>query len=85
MTRLTRQEAIEAFCKQCIYDPGCGGGTWREQVAQCTACRCPLWHYRPLPIGGPWADAPTDPDTVDRIAWFARVRDGFRAVKEEEE
>ena len=20
-------------CKDCIYDPCCGGGTWREQIA----------------------------------------------------
>jgi hypothetical protein len=73
MTRLTRQEAIEAFCKQCIYDPGCGGGTWKEQVSQCTAVRCPLWRYRPI-AEGQWADAPTNPETVDTPAWFARVR-----------
>jgi len=41
--------AINDKCKSCIYDPGCGGGTWREQVAQCTATVCPLWPYRPPP------------------------------------
>lgn len=77
--RLTRQESIDAFCKSCIYDPHARGiGTWKEQVAQCTACVCPLWRYRPRPEGGPWARAPHDPETVDRIAWFAKVR-GWRA------
>lgn len=74
MSQLTRQEAIEAFCKSCIYDPDSGGGTWKEQVAQCTAVQCPLWKYRPLPRGGEWANAPHDPDTVDVAEWLARVK-----------
>ncbi len=46
---MTRQESINAFCRQCIYDPYGGRGTWREQVAACTARTCPLYAYRPLP------------------------------------
>jgi len=41
--------AINLKCKQCIYDPKGGTGTWRQQVAECTARNCPLFPYRPLP------------------------------------
>ena len=48
----SRKEAIDAFCKQCIYDPQSQGlGSWRRQVADCTAKRCPLYPVRPMPIG----------------------------------
>ena len=40
--------AINAKCKQCIYDPESGMGAWRQQVAACTVTRCPLWPVRPL-------------------------------------
>lgn len=39
--------AIDAMCKQCIYDPHCGSGTWRQQVEACTSTNCPLFDYRP--------------------------------------
>ncbi|MFZ2804321.1 MAG: hypothetical protein WA001_03785 [Patescibacteria group bacterium] len=39
--------AINAFCKWCIHDPGCGGGTWRQQVDACEATDCPLHAVRP--------------------------------------
>ena len=45
---MTRQEAINAFCKGCIYDQH-SIGTWREQVQACTCKNCPLYIYRPLP------------------------------------
>lgn len=46
--RLTRQQSINAFCKDCIYDPfDHGAGTWREQVEACPSTECPLWPYRP--------------------------------------
>jgi hypothetical protein len=37
---------IDAFCIECIYDPY-SKGTWRKQVADCTAKRCPLYTVRP--------------------------------------
>ncbi len=46
---MTRQGAINAFCRACICDPANGGGTWKEQVAGCTATSCPLFAFRPLP------------------------------------
>jgi hypothetical protein len=40
--------AINAQCKQCVYDP-MAGGTWREQVADCRGFTCPLYPVRPHP------------------------------------
>lgn len=42
--------AINAKCKECIYDPIGGQGTWRQQVEACTALGCSLYELRPLPI-----------------------------------
>ena len=44
--RLTRQQAINAKCKECIYDP-LAGGTWRMQTGACEITDCALWPYRP--------------------------------------
>lgn len=44
---MSRQRAINAKCKDCIYDPLCGGGTWRQQTEACTITACALWPYRP--------------------------------------
>ena len=45
---MTRQEAIEAKCKECIYDP-LDDGTWRQQVKACAIDTCALHPYRPMP------------------------------------
>ena len=74
---MTRGQAIHAMCKACIYDPGCGGGTWKEQVAQCSAYQCPLWSFRPVPRSGPWANAPRDPNAIP-AEWRARLRAVWR-------
>ena len=47
---MTRQKAINANCKDCMYDP-LAAGTWRQQVALCSVCTCPLRPYRPMPTG----------------------------------
>jgi hypothetical protein len=44
----SRKKAIDAKCKDCIYDE-CDVGTWRQQVAACTSYQCPLHSFRPLP------------------------------------
>lgn len=52
MTREPRpsmRAAINAKCKDCIYDPKSGLGTWREQVELCGSTGCPLYPVRPLP------------------------------------
>jgi len=48
MNKLTRQEAINAHCRQCIYDELGGNGSWRKQVTDCTSPECPLFEYRPI-------------------------------------
>lgn len=40
--------AINAKCKDCIYDPLSGQGNWRQQVTACTATDCSLWPLRPI-------------------------------------
>jgi len=45
---MTRQEAIDAKCKECIYDPE-EDGTWRQQVKACAINTCALHPYRPMP------------------------------------
>ena len=38
--------AVNAKCRECIYDP-CQPGTWLAQVRACTSPRCPLYMVRP--------------------------------------
>lgn len=42
----TRQEAIVAKCRDCIYDNEVPG-TWRAQVEACPATDCSIYPYRP--------------------------------------
>jgi len=56
---MSLRKAINDKCRDCIYDPKCGGGHWREQVAQCSSIECSLWAHRPLPVSGRFANAPT--------------------------
>jgi hypothetical protein len=46
--RPSLRSAINAMCRYCIYDPGGGNGTWREQVQGCSSANCPLHPVRPL-------------------------------------
>jgi len=43
----TPQQAINAKCKDCIYDDQ-AGGTWREQTEGCEISSCPLYELRPV-------------------------------------
>ena len=43
---MTRQQAIDAKCCDCIYDE-LAEGTWRMQVEQCELTDCALHPYRP--------------------------------------
>lgn len=45
--RLTRQQAINQKCKDCIYDP-LDSGNWKQQVSRCTHAACSLHPYRPV-------------------------------------
>jgi hypothetical protein len=64
---MSLRAAINAKCKDCIYDPKSGHGTWRQQVEGCTVTRCALFPVRPR------AQAPKDPagNTGDRFAQSA--------------
>ena len=44
----SRTQAINSFCRGCIVDE-LSAGTWREQVAACSAVNCPLYPFRPMP------------------------------------
>jgi hypothetical protein len=66
--RLGLRAAIDAKCRDCIYDP-VAPGTWREQVAQCSAIGCRLWPVRPEPSSGPFAGPPRDPAAVT-VGWL---------------
>jgi hypothetical protein len=67
--KLSYRKLIDLKCKDCIYDPQCGGGTWREQIAQCSSVSCPLWPIRASPSSGPYSNPYRDPDTVPK-AWL---------------
>jgi len=45
--RPSMRKAINAFCKECIYDPLSSLGTWRQQTEGCTSPNCPLYELRP--------------------------------------
>ena len=47
--RLTRQQAINKHCRECLYDPE-EVGTWRQQVGACEITTCALHAYRPRPV-----------------------------------
>ena len=49
--RRSLRSAINAKCKECIYDPIAGGGKWRHQVSECTSVTCPLFEVRPTSKG----------------------------------
>lgn len=51
MKKPSLRKQIDKFCKECIYDGSNGSGTWKQQVLNCTAKECPLYHLRPLPAG----------------------------------
>ena len=51
---MSLRKAIDLKCKECLYDPIAGHGSWREQIAQCTSVDCPIWPVRPGPGSGPF-------------------------------
>lgn len=48
-TKPSLRSAINAKCRECIYCPLTGTGTWRQQTAACSSKGCPLWPVRPMP------------------------------------
>lgn len=49
--RPSLRTAIDAACKQCIYDPQAPGG-WRQQTHLCSCQDCALWPVRPMSASG---------------------------------
>jgi hypothetical protein len=49
-SRPSLRSAIDAMCRNCIYDPEWGNGTWREQVEACSSANCPLHVVRPVTL-----------------------------------
>lgn len=43
---MSLRAAINAKCRECIYDPIGGKGNWRQQVEACTSPKCPLYAVR---------------------------------------
>ena len=44
--RKSKRKAIDAKCKDCMYDH-LDGGTWRQQIDGCWDIDCSLWWHRP--------------------------------------
>lgn len=44
----TLSAAVKAHCKGCIYGP-LAGGTWLQQIGNCTLVKCELYEWRPMP------------------------------------
>ena len=66
---MTRQEAIDAKCKECIFDP-LDEGTWRQQVQACEIKSCALYPYRPKPYGKPLDQAvQVDSEATGDLQW----------------
>jgi len=71
--RPSLRKAINAACRECIYDSQPGNGTWREQTEGCTAPKCTLYPVRPL----------TEAATEARARlWGKRGQDGPKTLNE---
>lgn len=66
--------AIDAKCKDCIFDPKSGLGGWREQVAGCTCAKCPLFAVRPMPRDRTSSNGAT---TIEATAAMAFAPEGW--------
>jgi hypothetical protein len=51
ITKPSLRSAINAKCRECLYCPLTGTGSWRQQVENCTSISCPLYSVRPRPTG----------------------------------
>ena len=70
---MSLRNAINAKCRDCIYDPKSGLGTWRQQVSLCTVYACPLWQFRP--VAERMQDGMPPPRTPEESrAWLALHR-----------
>lgn len=75
---MSLRAAINAKCKDCIYDR-LAGGTWRAQVEACTATTCPLYPYRPTVK----QRSPNRDGKSPQPLGLARYRDRLRESRED--
>lgn len=65
--------AINAKCRDCIYDPA-APGTCAQQIKACTSMDCPLWPVRPIPpgcrFGGPILEELLAEYPVERVEFM---------------
>jgi hypothetical protein len=66
------RKAINAKCKDCIFDP-VAGGNWRQQVEACTTPECSLYALRPV------SEASRTGDTTELSTRCERGQDGATA------
>lgn len=71
---MSRKHAIDEKCKDCIYDP-LAGGTWRQQVENCTSPDCPLYPYRPISAKKKPASTGKQPEGLRRYREQAKAED----------
>ena len=45
---MSLRKSVNKMCKDCIYDPKPGNGTWLLQVQNCTSHDCALYGVRPI-------------------------------------
>lgn len=62
---MSLRKAIDEKCKECIYDPHGGNGSWRQQVAACTSESCPLYSVRPMPSMSAENDTKKAPNRIE--------------------
>jgi len=73
------RRAINHKCKECIYDPRPGNGTWRQQVAACTSNSCALFNVRPRPIShAKPASVALELSELDEFDLIPNAEDGLR-------
>jgi hypothetical protein len=77
-TKPSLRSAINAMCRNCLYDRISGPGSWRQQIEACTAKTCPLYNVRPRP-------APTTARALNALenpenGHFARNLDSGKGV-----
>ena len=49
---ISLRKQINQMCKDCIYDPQPGNGTWLLQIQECTSTDCALYVCRPITRAG---------------------------------
>lgn len=67
---ISMKKAIAEKCKDCIYDPLSGLGTWLQQVTGCTSPNCALYPFRPV-------SSKSEEARVRKAEWYAQ-RPGYK-------